>query len=730
MSLLLIFLGLGLVDTADDSLAQVSSYASNWLPLLVSIDPLDRIRAAWFLPEFSVKFDTLTVAAGRPQDVRILFDDAPLWDPQTGENTVKLPQNLIADADLVITGSSLTPATALYSRREGLHAELSGTYPFFLDFENPEGHAEVMLNIPVAKVANLSLDGAAILKDNSLRTNLVLPYQGIAAATGGASVTLTPSDDMLVRIRYLYMSEQRDHFTPAWIFNPSSAPARLTETEFALFSYNYRTDALRLKIGFSGYTSFLLETDRKEGDLKLFSWFEEQDSALLRAARDVDNPFGVKGLFYSQGGYPFEIARNSSANRAFLTGMLNVGEINEIHFDANYTTYNIIADITTPEYYLNYQRTPNLTSVYAGDRLRLHGLWVEPGLGFLYLQTEEKTDTGGSEITFNSIALQPRLEAGILLGETVIGAGTELVASLPGFEYFYDHWEEPSNPDTLVLTSDERPGFERSWRSWLEIEGTLNDNISLGLKGFAGFGYNLISSRLNPRDSSDTVPSAGVFLDANETNFGLCPWFEYNASWIWVRAAYRFASGKGTSAGVLKDYEALLSGASVEEAQRLPFDSRHKLVAESRFLTPATLPFWAREFFLEPRIALASGFPSEETDEGAAPWWAWCELAAGRTITIGGFQTEITAELLNPFGWTEPILGSVAEPALPTEEDFPEMVTLSDPDYHPSRDVNHDGYITAAEEVEAYARARAYYDEVTPSPLPGRSVELKLAVRF
>jgi hypothetical protein len=162
----------------------------------------------------------------------------------------------------------------------------------------------------------------------------------------------------------------------------------------------------------------------------------------------------------------------------------------------------------------------------------------------------------------------------------------------------------------------------------------------------------------------------------------------------------------------------------------MPLDSRHKFALQANLATSEGTHFLLRDWFLEPGFALASGFPGEEGPDGKVPWWAWCEVRAGRVISIGGLKAEVRVELLNPFNWKEPVFGELPAPLLPSEEEFPDRVVLGDEDYRPSRDANHDGYITAAEEVQAYRRAREFYDAYTPSPLPARSLEFKFSVRF
>ncbi|MBD3285172.1 hypothetical protein GF359_02160 [candidate division WOR-3 bacterium] len=732
MSFLLFFLGFG--QFKPEAEQPVKFFEDRWFSSLVSIDPVQRIRAAWFIPDFFIKADTLSIWESRPYDVRYVLDNTPLWDPQTGEVTIMFPRTFIIDQELSAKGPGLVPVVTLHSRRrlKGWHGELTGTFPFFAPIADSSGYADLMLNVPLGKILNVSLDGAAIVDNQRPERSQHPPRQGLAAYTGVASLEVNPSDEMLIRLRYLRVVEQKDNYTPEWTFNPASTPAELTEADLLFFNYMYRTDVLDLEFGLSSYNSYLLSTGRDSGDLRLFRWFTEQPEDAEPAAKIANNPFGVKDMFYSSGRNPVSRARNSTVDRAFITVGISAGHVSELKAHLDYSTCNLITDISSweggDEYNVNYQETPRLANIYLGDRLKFVNFWIEPGLGAQYLENFVKIDSLDTEEYRPRLFPEPGIQARWQFYGFDLQGGTVLSAAVPPLHYFYDYADNTPIPDSLALISTEDASAEYSWQTWLDAEKDWGNNLYSGTDIFTGFGFKRLASRIIP---DDTTPSAGIFNTAEVFSFGISPWVAYYGDWFAFTAAYRYYSGKGTSGGVYKDYQTLLSGDSLTEGyKRLPYDSRHKLTVETEFRSPQITSFWLRDFYLEPRIAFASGFPDEQPEDGFGPVWSWFEVTAGREINIGDFQAEITAEFLNPFGWSEPILGTVAEPGLPTEEDFPERITLSHPDYHPSRDANHDGCITAAEEVEAYARARAYYNEVTPSPLPARSIELKLAVRF
>jgi hypothetical protein len=739
MSLIPVFLGLVLFSQSEEPVftERVDPY-SDQLSRLVCIDPEERLRAAWFIPEFSVKRESLAVAGRRPDEVRLWLDGIPLWDPQTGELSVFLPQTLLQEGNLANLEASLIPLVALSSRGnlDGWHAQLKGTDPFFLP-DGRDGGAEVFLNVPLGSKLSASFDGAAVVWNERPETNLELPHSGLAAYAGVASAILIPSDGMLVRARLLLSQQQRDRFSPSWAFNPASAPSSFARVNLVILNYLYRTEILDLEMALSGYASFLAEGGRKEGNLSLFRPFDEQDYLGSVATLDTRNHFGVKGLFYSEGLHPRFIARNSTADRARIAAGVFAGDINEIRVRFGYTIFNLIADISKwdgeNERTVNYQETPHLAELYLGDRIHFDLFWVEPGLGFAYLEIE-KPDTSevGFEISEYKISLAPQIEARAYLGGVQIRAGTDMPAAIPPFAVFFDTKDETPLADSLILIPEQDPAPERAWRAWFEVQKGWGKSWTAGISFYSSLGYKILSGGLNPTgEPADTIPTAGVFLEGKSFSLGLGPWLEYRSEWLDMKAAYRFASAKSTTLGPAGDYERLLAGDSPsDEMQRMPLDARHKFTLQASLSTPEEMHLLLRDWFLEPGLALASGFPDEEGEDGSLPWWAWCEVAAGRVISIGGFEAELKVGLLNPFNWKDPVFGELPAPLLPSEEDFPEPVVLGDEDYHPSRDANHDGFITAAEEVAAYQRARAFYDAYTPSPLPARSLDIRISLKF
>jgi len=740
MSLPLIFLGLLLFAQYEEQVInhRATHPYSSHLIRLVSLDPQTRLRAAWFIPEFAVKAETLAVAGSRHDDLCFSLDNVPLQDPQTGKLSVLPPATLVQAGDLSFNGLSLAPTAALSSRGaiDGRHAQLGGVYPF-LFYAGGEGRAETFINIPLGNKFSVSLDGAAFLHRQRPQADLLLPHSEVAAYTGAASATLRPSDGMLVQAVLMRSQEQRDHFSPQWTFNPASAPSTLTAVDLIIFNYRYRTDALDLSMTLSGYGSFLWEGSRKQGKLTLFKRFDEQDAAEHAAGMDVSNPFGVRGLFYSEGFSPSLTARNSTANRPNPQAGVFAGKMHETQTRLIYTTCNLIADISkwdaAVERTAIYQKTPRLAELYAGDRIHLDRFWVEPGLGLTYLEIE-KPDTSGVEveITENKISLAPHIEARAYLKETLIRAGMDMPAVIPAFSTFFDTKNESPLADSVVMIPRQDPAPERAWVTWLDVGKGWGKRWSAGLSLHSIVAYRLLSGGLNPTDTiADTIQTAGVFQEGQGLSFSISPRVEYHSDWLSARAAYRFSSGKANTSGAAGDYEGLLAGQTLpDQAQRLPLDSRHKFCLEGNVSAPADLSFMLREWFLQPGMALASGFPDEDGEDTKLAWWAWCEIAAGRVISVGGFSAEIRLELLNPFNWKEPVFGEPAPPSLPTQDDFPDRVVLGDEDYRSSRDANHDGVITAAEEVDAYRRAREFYDAWTPSPLPARSLEFKVFLKF
>lgn len=738
MNALMVFLGLvtqPLAEGADDTLRFDVVVEQRLHAALVSLDPLVRLRAAWLLPEFVVRGETLSFAGSRPDQNRFQLEGIPLYDPQSGDELVFLPRSMLFGCKgLGNETGAITPVLNLSTRayEDGkLHAFLEASSPFFLP-DGRNGEAELLAYVPLGQKLTIALNGCAMLRD-------MRPDYGSAgvtrtqmsAYTGAATALLAPSEDILVKARFLRSETQRDIFTPQWIFNQLSTPVRYCTSDLLSFDFIYRKKTFDVRLTLSGSNGFNWIGGRKDADLGLFTGFQPQDTTPPFAELNTANPFGVKGLFYSEGSNPRVKAWTSVSNRAKGELNVKVGDINELRTVLEFTVYNFLLDNSyfgnNDSIFDTYEYSPRYGDFYFADRLHFGNFSIEPGLSLMYLETEQKDTIVGEAGLDISLALTPSVKARASFYGIELEAGSDIAAGLVPFFYFLENAEAKPDADTLLLLPTDPPAPERAFRAWMNATKNLGINWTFGLNLLSSMSYDAPGVELM-YDSTNTS-FAGISLDTKGVSFAAVPSVRYSSEWVSIKLAYRFSSIQSTSSGVAADYARLLKPDSTAgRLERFPSDSRHKITLVAELTSPSSLPYWAQEWHLSPGFALASGFPDEEVED-VAPWWAWLEITAGRTLTLGRTKTTITAEFLNPFGWQGPLFGSVGRTD-PSEEDFRTRAILGNADYHSSRDANHDGYITAAEEVAAYKRARTFYDAWTPGPIPRRSIELKLAFGF
>jgi hypothetical protein len=739
MNILMVFLELATqpldIDAGDTSRFNDNDVEQRLFASLVSCDPLARLRAAWLLPDFVIRGETLSFAGSRPDQNRFQLDGIPLSDPQSGDELVFLPFSMLyGNKGLGHESSTITPVLNLVTLADvdgKLHALLEASSPFFIP-DGRNGEAELYACVPLGQKLTIALNGCAMLWDRRPDYGLAgVTRTQMSAYTGAATALLAPSEDILVKARFLRSQTQRDMFTSRWIFNQLSTPVRYSTADMLSFDFMYRKRTFDVRLTLSGSNGFNWVGGRKNADLGLFTGFEPQDTTPPFAELNTFNPFGVKGLFYSPGSNSQVNAWTSVSNRA--KGELNVmvGDINELRTVLEFTVFNFLLDNsffgTHDSVFDTYEYSPRYGDFYFADRLHFDKFSLEPGLRLLYLETEEKDSIVNEAGLDISLALLPSVKARASFFGIELEAGSDIAAGLVPFFYFLENAEAKPDADTLLLLPTVPPTPERAFRAWMNATKNLWKNWTFGLDLLSSISYNAPGVELM-YDSTNTS-FAGISLDANGASFVAIPSVRYSSEWISMNLAYRYSSNQSTGSGVARDYARLLEGDStMGRLERFPSDSRHKITFVADLSSPSGLPYWAREWRLSPGFALASGFPDEEVG-GAAPWWAWFEISAGRTLTLGRTRTTVTAEFLNPFGWQGPIFGSVGKTE-PSEEDFTSRAILGDADYHSSRDANHDGFITAAEEVAAYQRARAFYDAWTPGPIPARSIELKLAFSF
>lgn len=702
---------------------------------LVSLDPQERLRAAWLRSDFAVKGERFTIDGWRSEGLRYNLDGIPVWDMESGEAAMHLPGTLLAAASLENEPGDIRRVLELESRTydSAWRAEASGLFPFFADSGHC-GEALVFFSIPLGRKLCVGFDGEVVKWAERPESFTSLSRRGIAGYTGVVSAALVPSPGMLVQAKLLRSTEQRDLSSPAWSFNLSSAPSSSTLVDLLLFNYRYRKGVLELDMTLSSYMSALYYGGRGEGELSPFKSFPYLDSLGETAELDVRNPFGVKGLFYSPGSCTQLAVRNTLADRAGLKANVSLGEVHELRGSLDFTGTSIYAEVVSfyngQEHTSSMQQSPRLGKFYLSDRMQWERFCVEAGMGVLYLEGDA-ADSLTDELPV-SFALMPRVESHVLLEGFNIDALAELSAETPTLGLFYEGKDDAPWTDSLLIIPRINPSAERAFKLRFGANRWFGKHLLAGTEAFSALGYRLTEAGVNQsNDAADTIASAGVFMKGRSLAFGFMPWIAYRQSWLDVGFSYRFSCAQATTGGLDESYLALLEGDSAQDGMsRLPLDSRHKFVLRTRFQSPNEGSFLARGWFAAPSIALQSGFSDERGADGKVPWWAWCEIGAGRVIKLGPVTTELKAELLNPFGWTGPVIGELPPSVIPGEDDFPARVYLGHADYRSSRDINHDGVITAAEEVETYRTALRFYDAWTASPLPARSLELKLTVRF
>lgn len=745
MSLRLLILGLSLFSQYRAELISAAGdgpFDHHWSQL-TSIDPQKSLRAAWFIPVLAVRGESSSLAGSRAGDLRMRLDGVPLWNPQTGENTLFLPAAMLRGGDLIYEHASLAPTLNVYSKvSSNWHVRAVGTVPVTVE-DKWTGYGETFFNLPIGQNLNFTLSGAVGKWNQRPLTHLGLPHRGTAAHSAVALAGFKPSDRMLVRAMFAHGLQQRDLFDPSWAFNSNNAPSSMNLTNLLILSYAYRSDKLDMDFTVSIHDNFSGKVSRLPGELEIFKRFNEQLADSSNAIMDYSNPFGVQGLFYSSGVYPRRESRSSNADRGYLSVSLSTDFDHQLKAHFDYTGYNLLAELSSwaeeveIRNYLHY--TPRIGEFYLGDRILLgeespetagrDRPWVEPGLGLIYFETDEPDSLKIEPVEF-TLSFKPRLVAHYSFRGMKLDGGSELAGASPAFAPFYDNRGALPSPDSLIFIPRENPSPERSWRTWVNARQVVTEDLTAQVDIFTNMGFKMADVDINPaQDSLDTLPSAGIYLDGRSSSWGLEGWLHYDADWLTLSTGYRFASGKATSSDVYHDYLLLVSGDTVSGMQRLSTDSRHKLVFETTFRTPQEMSIWLSDFFISPRLSLASGFPDQGMDD-KTPWWAWCEISAGRSISIGDFSATIEAEVLNPFNWCEPIIGELASQALPSGDDFPHRSVFGDGSYHAARDADHDGYITASEEVAAYRRAWEYYQSITPSLLPPLGVEISISAGF
>lgn len=495
-----------------------------------------------------------------------------------------------------------------------------------------------------------------------------------------------------------------------------------------------------------------------------------------QAKDNTNNPFGVFNLFYGKGDYRGFLLHWSDVTTLKGDITHNIGKVHELKTGAEvrlnglHRRYNSLPWTDDP-FVDSYDYYPTNVAFFAQDRMDFEDLVVRAGLRLDYLdpaamKRANPTDIGDTSMVAakTKLKLSPRLGVSFpITTSTKFRFSYGHFYQTPAYRFLYDNISSAAytrgnqiigNPD---LQAQQTVAYE------LGLEQQVTELVIADFTAYYKDVFDLLGTRYQP-----AVP-LGYYPLVNE-EYGSVRGFEVGlqkllANYWNARVSYGLSLARGTASSTYEWYYERyrygtdpVTGQQMEPPRRdyaLEFDERHSAKVSVGLDLPSDFGFAPLRDLsgslvfnygsglpytpLEVR-KLNSGRPTGERNSARMPPRFQADLNAAKFIPIGRLRLGLNLIVINLLG-TENVEWVYGATGLPDDDGYAatlspanwavgSRITSLSSQYHPARDRNHDGYITAEEEYVSYKVA--YLDFVN-NPMnfgPPRQVKLGITLEF
>jgi outer membrane receptor for ferrienterochelin and colicin len=487
---------------------------------------------------------------------------------------------------------------------------------------------------------------------------------------------------------------------------------------------------------------------------------------------NTNNPWGVYNLFYGKGDYRGFLMHWSDV--LTLKGDIthNIGRVHElkagVEVRQNYLHRRYNSLPWTPDPFVDsYDYDPVNAAVFVQDRMDFEDLVVRAGLRLDYLDPNatKRVNPGNSEDTTSIAAnlkykLSPRLGVSFpITSKTKFRFSYGHFFQTPSYRYLFDNISTAAysrgnqiigNPD---LAAQQTIAYE------LGIEQQVSDLVIADLTAYYKDIFDLMGTRFQP-----AVP-LGYYPLVNE-EYGSVRGVEVGlqkllADYWTARVSYGLSLARGTASYTYEWYYERyrygtdpVTGQQMEPPRRdyaLEFDERHNAKLSIGCDLPGDFAFVPlRDLAATVLFSYGSGLPYTplevsrlnagrnvgERNSARMPQRFTADLNASKSVPVGRAKVGLLFTVTNLFNnqTVQWVYGATGLPAdngyvttlSPANWAVGSRVTITSSQYHPARDRNHDGYITAEEEYVAYKLA---YRDFLDNPINfGAPRQMKVGV--
>ncbi|MFO7675803.1 MAG: TonB-dependent receptor [bacterium] len=483
----------------------------------------------------------------------------------------------------------------------------------------------------------------------------------------------------------------------------------------------------------------------------------------LTAYALTNNPFGVAGLFVTEGDNRSWHYRGTDQYIGKFDFTRNVNKVHEIKTGINVTQYSIsVYENSLPwdpnPFWDAFNYEPLVVAGYLQDKADFEDLVVRAGLRLDYLDSKAKVRAFPE-----SLGARPEISDSMLPVAAKWRVSPRLGVSYPitervKFRFSYGHFFKNPMFNNLYTYADKSAaelrgrgnvivgnadmGAEKTIAYEFGFDAQLTDVFQFDVTAFYKDVFDLSGIRVVP-----ALPQPySMFYNVEYARIqGFEATLTKLLSSYWsARAGYTFQIAKGTASDAFTQY-----GRS--DPYKIDYfldqDQRNTVHGDLTFSFPGDFAFIAmRDFSISGVASYGSGTPYTPTDTRGSPTGPensarlpanfQVDGRVSKDFRLGGVSLALNCDISNVLNST--IINNVhTATGLPSNTgrritigEFGSGIAFGDFYYHPARDFNHDGYISQREAYESYIAA---YNNANDPPTwygPPRKIRLGANLSF
>ena len=537
-----------------------------------------------------------------------------------------------------------------------------------------------------------------------------------------------------------------------------------------VFDWDRYADYMRA----NGYDDDDIPVDQRDAVLKLFQsfWLAGNEEPVYAYPGDynfassyalVDNPYGVAGLFTTEGdnrSWHYR-ATNNYLGRFDFTRTVN--KVHEIKTGFHATLYSIsVYENSLPwdpnPFWDAFNYEPLVLAAYVQDKADFEDLVVRAGIRFDYLDSKAKVRAYPE-----SLGAKPEIADSLLPVSAKYRLSPRLGLSYPitervKFRFSYGHFfKNPSFNDLYTYADKEAAeirgrgnlivgnadmGAEKTIAYEIGFDAQLSDIFQFDLTAFYKDVFDLSGVRVvqalpQPYTMYTNVEYARIQgFEATMTKLLEDYWS--------VRLGYTFQVARGTASTAIDQYQR-------SEPRQVDYfldqDQRHGLSGDVTLAFPGDFGFAPlRDVDASTVLAYGSGTPYTPTDQrgnrigeensGRLPGGFTLDSRLAKDLRLGGLALSLNCDISNVLNTTviNMVHATTGQPdytgRIITPYEFTPGIAFGDFYYHPGRDYDHDGYLTQMEMYDSYVRA---YNDANDPPTyygPPRRIRFGISLSF